>query len=140
MTGIGWNKDAAHKPRSFHVRQSSYMKEPRTQRQVLVQKAADNLAGTYHGISIIGVQGQRLEEKITEAVYILMQELKTVEELDEVISAVRDEKAREAITNAADKLLGRNQPAWHEDQGLRNGLLLFAIICLMLGFVFTHVG
>lgn len=66
-----------------------------------------------------------------------MEQIEKVEELDEIISAVRDEKAKEALTKAADKLLGRNQPAWYEDQGLVQGLLIgLAIVGLMAAFVF----
>ena len=134
MTQTGGNKDAFGKPRSFHVRPSSNMKKPRAQHQVLVEKAADTLAGAYHGFSILGAQGQRLEEKTAEAVYILVQELETAEELDEIINAVGDEKAREALSKAADKLLGRNQPAWYEDHGVITGLFLFGLMmCVMVG-------
>ena len=134
MTQIGGNKDAVDKPRSFYVRPSSNMKKPRTQHQVLVQKAADSLAGAYYGFSILGAQGQRLEEKTAEVIYVLMQELETAEELDEIINAVEDKKAKEALTKAADKLLGRNQPAWYEDHGVITGLFLFVLMmCVMVG-------
>ena len=118
MTQIGRNKNAGGKPRSFYLQSSSNMKKPKTQHQVLVQEAADSLAGTYHGIAILGVSTKRLEEKTAMAVYVLMEQIETAEELDEIISAVRDEKAKEALTKAADKLLGRNQPAWYEDHGV----------------------
>ena len=138
MTQIGRNKNAEGKPRSFYVRSSSNMRKPKTQHQVLVQEAADSLAGTYHGIAILGVSTKRLEEKTAMAVYVLMEQIETVEELDEIIGAVRDEKAKEALTKAADKLLGRNQPAWHEDQGLVQGSLIsLAILGLMAAFVFN---
>ena len=134
MTQIGTNKDAAGKPRSFYLQSSSNMKKPKTQHQVLVQEAADSLAGTYHGIAILGVSTKRLEEKTAMAVYVLMEQIETAEELDEIISAVRDEKAKEALTKAADKLLGRNQPAWYEDHGVITGLFLFVLImCVMVG-------
>ena len=121
MTQIGGNKDAVGKPRSFHVRPSSNMKKPRAQHQVLVEKAADSLAGAYHGFSILGAQGQRLEEK-------------TAEELDKIINVVGDEKAREPLSKAADKLLGRNQPTWYEDHGVITGLFLFVLMmCVMVG-------
>jgi hypothetical protein len=137
MTQIGTNKDTGGKPRSFYMRPSSNMKKPKTQHQVLVQEAADSLAGAYHGIAVLGVSTKRLEEKTAMAVYVLMEQIETVEELDEIISAVRDEKAKEALTKAADKLLGRNQPAWYEDQGLVQGLLIgLAIVGLMAAFVF----
>ena len=137
MTLIGIKKNAVGKPRSFYVRSSSSMKKPKTQHQVLVQEAADSLAGTYHGIAILGVSTKRLEEKTAMAVYVLMEQIETVEELDEIISAVRDKKAKEALTNAADKLLGRNQPAWYEDQGLVQGSLMgLAIVGSMAAFVF----
>lgn len=68
MTQIGTNKDAAGKPRSFYMRPSSNMKKPKTQHQVLVQEAADSLAGAYHGIAVLGVSTKRLEEKTAMAV------------------------------------------------------------------------
>ena len=110
------------------------MKKPRAQHQVLVEKAADSLAGAYYGFSILGAQGQRLEEKTAEAVYILVQELETTDELDEIINAVGDGKAREALSKAADKLLGRNQPTWYEDHGVITGLFPFVLMmCVMVG-------
>lgn len=103
-----------------------------------VQSLADSLAGAYYGFILLGAAGQQLEEKTARAVYILMDEIETIEQLDEIIGAVKDQSAKEALTRAADKLLGRNQPSWHEDQGLVQGLLIsLAIVGLMAAFVFN---
>ena len=109
----------------------SFIKE--TQQNKNIKKAANSLAGTYYALQKLhDLKGKQLEKKTLEAVHLLLEEVKEIEVLDKIILAIDTKEAREALMQAADKLLNRNQPAWHEDQSFVVSVLLYVVMLAVL--------